>query len=301
MTSVPPPTWAHPGAPPPLPERPEGAPPSRPGGQGDLPPWRPWTGIVAVVAALAVPIVLSVVAAVVAAAAGSEVDDELPSQAVIALTFLQDLGFIAVALLFARLARWPSAGDFGLRGTAVWRAIGLLVAIYVGFTVMAGIWTTALGIDEEQTQLDRLGVDESTLALVLVMVLVTVLAPLAEEVLFRGYMFTALRNWRGMWPAALITGVVFGAIHTGSTPVALLVPLAVFGVGLCLLYAWTGSLYPPIALHAVNNSIAFGVSVEWTWGIAPLVVGATAASLGLAWLLGRALGRGPLAPAPARA
>jgi hypothetical protein len=133
------------------------------------------------------------------------------------------------------------------------------------------------------------------------MVLVTVLAPLAEEVLFRGYMFTALRNWRGLWPAALISGVVFGAIHVGSTPVGLLVPLAVFGVGLALLYAWTRSLHPPIALHAINNSIAFGVSQDWTWGIAPLVVGAPAAALGLAWLLGRALGRGPLAPAPARA
>jgi len=114
-------------------------------------------------------------------------------------------------------------------------------------------------------------------------------------------MFTALRNWRGTWPAALLTGVVFGAIHAGSTPVGLLVPLAVFGVGLCLLYAWTRSLYPCVALHAINNAIAFGVSEEWTWGIAPLVVGATAASLLLAWLLGRALGRGPLAPARAAA
>jgi hypothetical protein len=299
VTSVPPPTWAHPGAPPPLPERPEGAPPPREGGAGDLPPWRPWTGIVAVIAALAVPLVLSVVAAVAASAAGRAIDDELPSGLVIALTFLQDIGFIAVALLFARLARRPTAADFGLRGTAVLRAIGLLVATYVGFVVLAGIWTTALGIDEEQTQLDDLGVDESTLALVLVMVLVTVAAPLAEEVLFRGYLFTALRNWRGLWPAAVISGIVFGAIHAGSTPLGLLVPLAVFGVGLALLYAWTRSLYPPIALHAVNNAIAFGVAVEWTWGIAPLVVGAPAASLGLAWLLGRALGRGPLAPARA--
>jgi len=301
VTSVPPPTWGHPGAPPPLPERPEGAPPPRAGGPEDLPPWRPWTALAAVVAALAIPLVLSVVAAVVAAAAGRELDEELPNELLIALTYLQDVGFIAVALLFARLVRPPSAADFGLRTTAFWRALGLIVAVYVGFTLFAGAWTTALGIDEEQTQLETLGVDESTLALVLVMVVVTILAPLAEEVLFRGYMFTALRNWAGVWPAALVTGAVFGAIHAGSTPVGLLVPLAVFGVGLCLLYAWTRSLYPCIALHAVNNAVAFGVSVEWTWQIAPLVVGATAASLVLAWLLGRALGRGPLAPARAAA
>jgi membrane protease YdiL (CAAX protease family) len=254
-----------------------------------------------VVAALAVPLVLGIIAAAIAAATRGSVQGELPGGYVIALTFLQDIGFIAVALLFARLATPPRAQDFGLRGTSVLRAIGIVVAVYVGFTVFAGVWTTVLGIDEEQTQLEDLGADDSTLALVLVCVLVCVLAPLAEEVLFRGYLFTALRNWRGLWPAALVSGAVFGVIHAGSTPVGLLVPLAVLGVGLALLYAWTGSLYPPIALHAVNNAIAFGVATEWTWQIAPLVVGATVAALGLAWLLGRALGRGPLAPSPAPA
>ena len=81
-----------------------------------------------------------------------------------------------------------------------------------------------------------------------------------EEFFFRGYFFTALRSWRGMWPAALITGLVFGAIHAGSSDPAFLVPLGLLGMGLCLLYVRTGSLYPCIAAHALNNSIAFGAS-----------------------------------------
>jgi membrane protease YdiL (CAAX protease family) len=106
-----------------------------------------------------------------------------------------------------------------------------------------------------------------------------VLAPVAEELFFRGYFFTALRNWKGVWPAAILTGVVFGAIHAGSAPVGYLVPLAVFGFALCLLYWRTGSLYPCIVLHALNNSLAFGVSQGWGWEIPLVMLGANAVIL----------------------
>jgi membrane protease YdiL (CAAX protease family) len=45
---------------------------------------------------------------------------------------------------------------------------------------------------------------------------------------------------------------------------------------LCLLYARTGSLYPCIALHCTNNSIAFGVSQHWGWEIVGLLAGSLA-------------------------
>jgi hypothetical protein len=102
-------------------------------------------------------------------------------------------------------------------------------------------------------------------------------------VFFRGYFFTALRNWHGVWPAAIITGLTFGGIHAGSAPVGYLVPLAVFGFGLCLLYWRTGSLYPCIALHCLNNSIAFGVTQSWNWQI-PLVMAGSLTVIGLVML-----------------
>ena len=73
------------------------------------------------------------------------------------------------------------------------------------------------------------------MGLAAIAVLVTVVAPVAEEFLFRGYVFTALRNWRGIWPAAVITGLLFGAVHAGGSDAAYLVPLAFFGFVLCLL------------------------------------------------------------------
>ena len=134
----------------------------------------------------------------------------------------------------------------------------------------AAIWVALLGIHEKDELPKELGVDTSHAALAATAVLVCVVAPVAEEFIFRGYFFPALRNWKGLWPAVVLDGLIFGAIHAGSAPVGYLVPLALFGSVLCLVYARTGSLYPCIALHALNNSIAFGAGVGWGWQV-PLV------------------------------
>ena len=58
--------------------------------------------------------------------------------------------------------------------------------------------------------------------------------------------------------------------------VSMLVPLAAFGFVLCLLYAKTRSLLPAISLHALNNSLALGVSIGWSWQIPLLMLGSNA-------------------------
>jgi membrane protease YdiL (CAAX protease family) len=286
--SIPPPTYVHPGPPPEHPERPEGA-PERPHRSG-LPPWRWWMGLVGVVLGLAIPLVFGVVAGIGVAITGGDAGD-LPPGVLIALTFLQDIGFIVAALFVARMARRPSARDFGLVTTRFWHAVGVVLAVYVAFYAFAGIWATVLDIDEQSDLPDELGANSSTAALVAVLVLVCVMAPVAEEFLFRGLLFTSIRASAGLWPAAIVTGIVFGAIHVGSSPIGLLVPLGVLGVGLCLIYAWTRSLYPCVALHAINNAIAFGVTQDWTWQIPLLMVGGTGVSLLIVMGIGRALGR----------
>jgi membrane protease YdiL (CAAX protease family) len=83
----------------------------------------------------------------------------------------------------------------------------------------------------------------------------------------------------------VISGLVFGGVHAGSAPALDLLPLAALGFGLCLLYQYTGSLYPCIAVHSLNNSIAFGSLEDWDWQIPVLMV----AALALIWLIARML------------
>lgn len=262
--------------------------------------WPPWLAALAFVTGYGVTIVLGILVFVVATTAGVENDAPAIS---IGLTIVQNVALVGAAYFFASVGRGrPSAADFGLRPTRFWKSVGLLLAVWFGFFLLSAGWALLLDLDQQQDLPEELGADGPLLNALSVVVLVTVVAPLGEELFFRGFVFGALRNWRGYWLAAIITGIVFGAIHLGSSPVGYLVPLMIFGTGLCLLYEWTGSLYPAIALHAINNSIALGANLGWDWQIPAMIVGSTVASLALAWLLGRIVGdRQPprAAPAPA--
>lgn len=274
--------------PPPFPELPALAagivPPAGPppeAGTDDLQPgWAPWMAPVALLAAFAFALMGVVVVGVVGTAFGGDFDDPSPA-ANIAATVLQDVAFVAAALLFASRAGRVLPAQFGLRATRLWRAVGWAALAMLAFYVFGGAWTALLDPGESDTLPESFGVHQSTAALVAVCVVVTVIAPIAEEVFFRGFFFGALRNWRGPWLAAVLTGVVFGGIHVGSAPEVFLVPLAVLGFLLCLLRWKTGSLLPCMAVHAFNNAIAFGVG-ELDWGAGPvllLIGGAIAAVL----------------------
>src|SRR5207302_8566413 len=90
-------------------------------------------------------------------------------------------------------------------------ALLAMAAGYAVFLIVAKVWLGLLGADTKDHTLDDLG--SSTASLAAAAVLVAVIAPIAEEFLFRGYIFTALRGWAGVWRSALITGALFGLIH----------------------------------------------------------------------------------------
>ena len=85
--------------------------------------------------------------------------------------------------------------------------------------------------------------------------------PIAEELLFRGLIFNALRRRMSLVLAALIQGAGFGLAHTlaGSHSFSAAVPVAVFGVVAALVYRWRKSLVTPIMMHAVHNACLFAV------------------------------------------
>jgi len=264
--------------------------------------WPAWLSIAGFAAGYGTTIVLGLVVLVVAGAFGASTQDP-PAGVNIGLTVVQNLALVGAAYFFAMLGGRPTAADFGLRPAHLWRSVRLLVAIWIGFYVVSGIWAVVVDLEQQQTLPDELGADGSLLNALVVIGLVTVIAPLGEELFFRGFFYGALRNWRGPVLAAILTGAVFGGVHVGSSPVGYLVPLAFFGIGLCLLYEWTGSLYPPIALHALNNSIALGANQKYSVGvILAMMVGSTIVSLLVARLLARLIGQrrqGPPASAPA--
>lgn len=263
------------------------------GGSDDAQQWHPWAPFAALFAALFFTLLAAVVIGAVASAFGASFDPAPPAVNIIA-TFVQDGAFLAAALLFAARAGVVRPAQFGLVRVRIGPALKWAAIAYGGFWLLSTAWAALIGLTDQDTLPDSLGVDESTTALVAVCVLVTIAAPIAEEVFFRGYFFGALRNWRGPWPAAVITGAVFGGVHAFGQEPEFLLPLAILGFMLCILRWRSGSLLPCIALHALNNALAFGVAERWSAAqILLLAAGAMSVTL--------ALCRPFLAPRPERA
>lgn len=263
--------------------------------------WPAWLSVAGFAAGYGTTIVLGLIVLIIAGAFGASTKDP-PAGVSIGLTVGQNLALVAAAYFFAFMSGRPTAADFGLRPAPLWRSVRLILAVWLGFFVLSAIWAVAMSLDEQQTLPEDLGATGPLVNALAVIVLVTVIAPLGEELFFRGFFFGSLRNWRGPILAAILTGAVFGLIHIGSAPIGYLVPLAILGVGLCMLYELTGSLYPGIALHALNNSIALGVNLEYGAGvILAMMVGSTIGSLLCARLLAKAIGdrRQPRGTAPA--
>jgi membrane protease YdiL (CAAX protease family) len=190
-------------------------------------------------------------------------------------SLLQNLAFVGVPIVIVGL----SIG--GLRRSDIgWRVpprpvrvLGMVAVAFVAYIVLSALLGAALGVGDEQDDLPgKLGADSSLLAGIAIGLAVTVLAPIGEETLLRGVVYPGLRNSVARFAsapvaigtAALIDGLIFGALHIGGSKLIFLPILALFGVVLCLLYQASGSLYASILLHATNNTIAMKVALDWS-------------------------------------
>jgi membrane protease YdiL (CAAX protease family) len=274
MTSVPP------SEPPPTlhthPEVPEGVVPAPHEPQappGDLAPVPVWAPLAALIVAFVVATIAYLVIAAGVEAGGGDVSAGGPPGLVIAATLVQDVALIAAAFLFASLwARGLTVASFGLRPTRLGPAIGWTVLTFVMFWVLTAIYISLVGEPDQQELTRDLKEEETLSALIGYGVLLAFVAPLAEELFFRGFLYGVLRERIGLLGGALATGLVFGGVHIAGSPVETVGVLVILGTLLCVLYEQTGSLIPCIALHAINNAISFAATKEVGVPVAILIV-----------------------------
>jgi membrane protease YdiL (CAAX protease family) len=262
--------------------------------------WPPWFGPLGLLAGLALGIFGGIIVDLIAHAGGASLTNTSAGLTDVE-TVVQDVGFIIAAVYLASRIALPSPGQFGLRLPArPWRAAALVAAGLFAFYLCSLIWFSALHTSgTEKTLVKEIGGNSGTLGILAACAVTCVVAPLCEEFLFRGFIFTALRNWRGPWPAAAITGVLFGVVHGLSAPAVDLLPLAFLGFVLCVVYQRSGSLYPCIALHLLNNTIAFGTDEHWELRIVELTLASLAAVSLVLYLVRRlAPAEAALAPLP---
>jgi membrane protease YdiL (CAAX protease family) len=172
------------------------------------------------------------------------------SLAVQAGVYAMALGFILALTLGRRHAR---VADLGWRMPRLrWIPVAVLAAALalVLLTLIADA-IQALFPQAQNGQVQEVQ-GEYGHYLAFAIVAVSVVAPIVEETFFRGFVYGWMRRHLNVPTAAVLSGCFFALVH--FQPV-IFVPLAVLGVGLALLYEYSGSLLPGMIVHALFNLV----------------------------------------------
>jgi membrane protease YdiL (CAAX protease family) len=267
MTSVP--SFPHPGSPPLRPEVPDGMtvpeePRKRRLPDLGVPVWAPAVGILFVVIGYAL---ISAIVGVAIGIAGGNIENLQDNQPLtIGLTLALDAVLIASPIIIVTwLAGRPDPAAFGLR-VPEWRsALGNTLVIYIAFWVVTAVVAVILGQAKDQDIVVDLKSENSLPILAGFVVMTCLVAPLAEEFFFRGFLFKVLWERSNVIVATIVTGAAFGLVHKPGGDWIGVAVLAFFGCALCLLFWRTASLLPCIMLHSFHNSISFGFTKELPW------------------------------------
>jgi membrane protease YdiL (CAAX protease family) len=171
-----------------------------------------------------------------------------------------------VALVYGRVVA-PGAlswSDLGLRRLPILRILGLgflgMIAGLVAVFVLA-VALSRFGVESNQLEEFDVVRRASPFEFALALVEIAVVTPFVEELFFRGYLFGLYRRRKPAWVAWLASTLLFAALHANpilSTPAQMLAVVAqalALGSVLVLLYQRTGSLYPGVVAHGLNNGL----------------------------------------------
>ena len=192
------------------------------------------------------------------------------------------LGLIMGTVFFlgkAYFAEGEGLAEAGLvpkrpRRDLLFTAVGLPVGVVLTLYTLAGVnhVATELGFPSPEVNhglLQQMREMDDPAQLAALIFSAVIIGPLLEEIVFRGLAQTSLLNFfgrRARWRVILLASAVFAAAHVGLTTWHALPGLFVLGVVLGWLYERTGSLWPPILVHAGFNGLNVWVVLvkpEW--------------------------------------
>lgn len=195
------------------------------------------------------------------AIAGAKMPETPPDKKIVAADLITSIGFqlfLAGATLGVMIWRVRPATWLGLHWKK-WPWVLLIVPVTVVsmWAFMAGLqaagymkWMESLGGETVQDAVRLLQNSNDPVILGLMGFAAVFVAPVCEEIIFRGYFYPAAKKFAGPWVAAICSALVFAAAHGN---LAALLPLFILALVLVVLYEKTGSLWAPIGVHFCFN------------------------------------------------
>ncbi|HWF57259.1 MAG TPA: CPBP family glutamic-type intramembrane protease [Candidatus Dormibacteraeota bacterium] len=258
----PPPVWTAPPPAPPPPSPPPAAPPPLtappPSSAVERTPWT-WSDVLPVVVLL-LPLSLGVEYVTVAALKwplrGVALSTRRPIEAVSSDITAYGAVFLLV-LLFVRVRRHATLASLGVRRVE-WRwllaALPFTFAAFL-FESITGLLSQSLFPQAPSNQCVSIR-DAYQGALPLAVVGVAMIAPLVEEIVFRGMVFGWLRGRTPIAWAVVISAALFSLEHVGFLQLTLFLPIFAAGLVLATLYHHARSLWPSMLVHGTFNLVA---------------------------------------------
>ncbi|MDA1257127.1 MAG: type II CAAX endopeptidase family protein [Chloroflexi bacterium] len=175
----------------------------------------------------------------------------------LALAAVLEAFFLGAVLLVVNVKDWAGVRQLGFIPATGRAPYALALGAWFVGLVASGLWillSETTGIDALQPPDSASEVlDYSGGKLVLPIIVVGLFGPFCEEVFFRGFALPAFVKRYGMWGGIALSAALFSVFHFS---IGLLVPVFIFGIVLGWLYARTGSIYPSMVAHAVQNVVA---------------------------------------------
>src|SRR5215211_4388373 len=163
---------------------------------------------------------------------------------IVQLTYL-----LPVVIIFAwRRIHWKSLGFGRFQWSTVGIGCGLLVVSYM-IILVHNLILKSLGIETQGDEISQLL--ELLESPVWFFIVGAILAPLVEEIFFRGFLFQGLRAKYGWISGMLISSAIFAAAHLD---LASLIPTFILGSLLAYLYHRSNSVWPGVILHMAVNT-----------------------------------------------
>lgn len=155
---------------------------------------------------------------------------------------------------------WADLGLRGFRPAAVGMGCGLmLLSLLFNF-----VYASILALFDLQVQPDIAVMFEDTSFPFILLLGGAVVAPIVEEIFFRGFVFPGLRNRWDWKKAAAVSAGLFALAHVLPTSI---LPIFILGFIFAFLYQTSGSIWPAILMHMLTNTVAlsaaYGISQGW--------------------------------------
>ena len=169
----------------------------------------------------------------------------------IGVLLLELVYLLPIVLIFAwRRISWKHLGFGAFNINVVGIGCGLLLGGY-SIILLHNWLLTIFGVDTQGDQIFQMF--DQLESPVWLFVVGAIVAPIVEEIFFRGFLFQGFRQKYGWMPALFLSSAIFGAAHLD--PVSL-IPTFVLGCVLAVVYHRSNSVWPGILFHAAINSFS---------------------------------------------